>query len=157
MLIKNLKMKKLVLLGVLVFLGSVMFAQTTKTELQMAQDIFGMKKKAMVSNFVNLPQTDVFWSIYDEYEAKRTAFGEKTYENLLEYAGNYVNYSDNRAEVILNNVMAQRKKMEKLLNTYYKKVKKECGTKTATQFYMVQRFFDATIRAEVLGNLPIVE
>ena len=39
----------------------------------------------------------------------------------------------------------------------FKKVKKECGVKTASQFFMVERFFESSVRASVLGNLPIVE
>jgi hypothetical protein len=123
----------------------------------MAQDIFGMSKKVMVANFVELPETDVFWTIYEEYETKRAALGEETYKILLEYAGNYVNYSDDRAAIIMNNVLKQRKESEKLLVSYFKKIKKECGPKTATQFYMVQRFFDSTLRSEALGKLPILE
>lgn len=150
-------MKKLLSLSAFILLATVVFSQTTKKELEMAQDIFGMGKKAMVDNFVELPETDVFWTIYEEYEAKRAAFGEEAYKTLLEYAGNYVNYSDDRAALIMDKVLKQRKQSEKLLASYYKKIKKECGPKTATQFYMVQRFFDASLRAEALGRLPIIE
>lgn len=150
-------MKKLLSLTAFILLATVVFSQTTKKEMEMAQDIFGMGKKAMVSNFVELPETDVFWTIYDEYETKRSAMGEETYKILLEYAGNYVNYSDDRAAIIMDKVLKQRKASEKLLASYYKKIKKDCGPKTATQFYMVQRFFDSTLRAEALGQLPILE
>lgn len=150
-------MKKLVSLAVLLAVSTIVFSQTTKDELKLAQEIFGMGKKAMVDNFVELPADNVFWTIYEEFETERKAYGDKTYNLLLEYAGNYVNYSDARLETIMAESMKQRKAMEKLVQKYYKKVKKECGVKTASQFYFVQRFYDSTLRAHLLGQMPIVE
>lgn len=151
-------MKKLLSLSALLLLFvTVVFSQTTKGELEVAQDIFGMGKKAMVANFVELPETDIFWTIYEEYETERAEIGEASYNVLLEYAGNYVNYSDDRTAIIMDKVLKNRKRSEKLLASYFKKISKECGSKTATQFYMVQRFFDSTVRAKMLGSLPILE
>ena len=150
-------MKKLCSIILLVAVSTIVFSQTTKQELEVARELFGMEKKLMVANFVELPETDVFWSIYDEYEKEREAFGEKRYNLLLEYAGNYVNYSDERLEKIMADNIKVRQEMEKLFMKYYKRVKKECGIKTASQFYMLQRFYESSIRAKVLGNLPLVE
>ena len=150
-------MKKLFSLIVLVVLSTIVFSQTTKKELELAQEMFGMEKKLMVANFVDLPADHVFWTIYDAYEKEREAFGDKRYNTLLEYAGNYVNYSDARLEKIMAENIKIRQDMEKLFMKYYKKIKKECGIKTASQFYMLQRFYESSIRAQVLGNLPIVE
>jgi len=150
-------MKKLLSLAVLVMVSSFVFSQTTKDELKVARDLFGMEKKEMVQNFVDLPENNVFWTIYSDYEKARKVLGEDRYDLLLEYAGNYVNYTDNRLDVILAKNIDNRKKIEKLFMKTYKKVKKECGVKTASQFYMVERFFESSVRATVLGNLPIVE
>lgn len=150
-------MRKLLSLAVLLAVSTIVFSQTSKDELKMAQEIFGMGKQAMVHNFVELPDDNVFWTIYEEYETERKVFGDKTYNLLLEYAGNYVNYSDARLETIMAESIKQRKAVEKLLQKYYKRVKKECGVKTASQFYFVQRFFDSTVRAHLLGQMPIVE
>jgi hypothetical protein len=150
-------MKKLVSLAIILMMSTMVFSQTTKDELKIAREIFGMEKKEMVQNFVNLPENNVFWTIYKEYDEGRKVFGEARYDLLLEYAGNYVNYSDDRLEIILAESMNNRKKAEKHFLKTYKKIKKECGVKTASQFYMVERFFESSIQATVLGNLPIVE
>ena len=150
-------MKKLFTLILLVVVSTIVFSQTTKKELEVAQELFGMEKKLMVANFVDLPQNHVFWTIYDAYEKEREAFGDKRYNLLLEYAGNYVNYSDNRLEKIMAESIKIRQDMEKLFMKYYKRIKKECGIKPASQFYMLQRFYESSIRSNVLGNLPIVE
>lgn len=150
-------MKKLLSLAVFLIMATLVFSQTTKDELKVAREIFGVEKKEMVQNFVDLPENNVFWGIYSEYDEARKELGEARYDLLLEYAGNYVNYTDDRLEKILASNLSNRKQIEKLFMKTYKKVKKECGVKTASQFYMVERFFESSVRATVLGNLPIVE
>lgn len=150
-------MKKLLSLAALLMLVTTVFSQTSKKELEATAELFGMGKKAMVANFVQLPEDNPFWAVYDEYEEARAELGEKRYNVLLEYAGNYVNYSDDRLEIIMADAMKVRKESEKLLAKYYKRIKKEFGVKTASQFYMVQRYFDSVIRSNALGNLPIIE
>lgn len=150
-------MKKVLSLAVLLMVSTLVFSQTEKEELAMAQEMFGMGKKAMVASFVDLPDNDVFWTIYEQYESGRKALGEERYDTLVEYADNYVNSSDDRLDEILKQSIANRKQMEKLFMKTYKKMKKECGVKTASQFFMVERFFESSVRASVLGNLPIVE
>lgn len=150
-------MKKVLSLAVLLMVSTFVFSQTEKEELGVAQEMFGMGKKAMVASFVDLPDNNVFWTIYEQYESARKILGEERYDTLVEYADNYVNSSDERLDNILKQSIANRKKMEKLFMKTFKKVKKECGVKTASQFFMVERFFESSVRASVLGNLPIVE
>lgn len=150
-------MKRLLLVVGCVMFVTAIFSQTTKTELEALHELFGMGKKAMVANFVELPDDHKFWAIYDEYEDARLALAEERYKVLLEYAGNYVNYSDARLEKVMGKSVKIRKQMEKLLEKYYKRIKKECDVKAASQFYMVQRYFDSQIRTQILGNLPIIE
>lgn len=150
-------MKKLLSLAVLVMVSTIVFSQTTKKELEFAAELFGMEKRAMVANFVELPETNVFWSIYDEYESQRALIAEQRYQLMLEYAGNYVNYSDARLEKINAKTLNLRKTSEKLRVKYFKKIQKECGPKVASQFWMVQRYYDAAINAKILGSLPILE
>lgn len=150
-------MKRLLSLVMLLTMTAVVYSQTTKKELEVMAEVFGMGKKAMVANFVDLPKNDVFWTLYDEYEEKRSTLAEQRYNVLLEYAGNYVNYSDDRLILVMDKSVKVRKQMEKLLEKYYKQIKKQCGIKPASQFYMTQRFFDSKVRSHILGNLPLIE
>ena len=45
-------------------------AQTNAEEIDLVQSVFGMEKKAIISEFikVNDAQKDAFWKLYDEYE-----------------------------------------------------------------------------------------
>lgn len=149
-------MKKLFSLTVLLVLSTLVFSQTVNKELEYYQSVFGMSKKAMMTKFVELDENAEFWALYDEYEKERQKYGQKRYELLLEYAGNYVNYSDNRMDILMEESLANRKAVAKVTKRYYKKIKKVSGSSTAAKFLMIESFFEATVRTELLGDLPMM-
>ena len=81
-----------------------------------------MSKEAVITEFIELDKSAEFWTVYDEYEKERQEYGQKRYELLLEFAGNYVNYSDNRMDILMEESLANRKSMAKVTKKYYKKV-----------------------------------
>lgn len=150
-------MKKTLGLCILFLLSVFVYAQDAKNEMELLTQLLGMNKKAMVADFVDLPDNDVFWTLYKEYEEQGKEIGEDRYQLLIQYAENFVNHSDEKLEEIMEASISLRNKSETTLETFYLKIKKECGTKTASQFYFVQRFCESTLSANVLGSLPIVE
>jgi hypothetical protein len=55
------------------------FAQSNKEDIDLIQSIYGKEKKTIVADFIKLEgaQKDAFWKLYDEYETKRKALGQK--------------------------------------------------------------------------------
>ncbi|MEN8117188.1 MAG: hypothetical protein ABFS16_09425 [Bacteroidota bacterium] len=150
-------MKKLLSVTVLLLVSTLLFAQSDKEEMEYYQSLFGMGKKAMVAEFVELNENDAFWSLYEEYEDVRKKLGQERITILKEYAGNYVNYSDDRMDILVKKSQDMNKKLAKLIDSYYKKIKKQSGSIKAAQFYQIENFFLAAIRAEVLGDLPVIK
>ena len=150
-------MKKLFSLTILLVLSTLVFSQTVNKELAYYQDIFGMSKKAMITKFLDLDENAEFWTLYDEYEKERQEYGQKRYELLLEYAGNYVNYSDKRMDILMEASLANRKTVAKVTKKYYKKIRKVSGSNAAAKFLMIESFFDSTIRTKILGDLPMMK
>ena len=146
-------MKKLFSLTILLVLSTLAFSQKANQELEYYQAVFGMSKEAVITEFIELDKSAEFWTVYDEYEKERQEYGQKRYELLLEFAGNYVNYSDNRMDILMEESLANRKSMAKVSKKYYKKVKKVAGSKVAAQFLMIENYFEASIRATILGEL----
>ena len=71
-------MKKLgTLTAVLLLAITSISAQSVKEQVEFFQSIFGMEKKALVSEFVKLEgeASTSFWTLYDEYETARKANG----------------------------------------------------------------------------------
>ena len=150
-------MKKLFSLAVLLTLSTFVFSQSNKSELEYYRSIFGESKKEMITKFINLDDNNEFWKLYDEFESERQVFGQKGYELLLEYAGNYVNYSDDRMDILMKDFLNNYSNIAKVTKKYYKKIKKVSGSKTASQFLMIEKFYEATIRARILGDLPLMD
>jgi hypothetical protein len=134
-------------------------AQTNKEEIDIMQAAFGMEKKAMVAEFVQLDaaQKDAFWKLYDEYENQRKVYGKQRIDLLNEYIDTYQKMTSESADVWMNKALDLGKKTDALLLSYYKKVKKVTNSINALQFYQVESFILTGIRNQVMGELPFIE
>lgn len=131
-------------------------AQSNKEETEFMQSIFGMEKKAIVAEFLKIENTNPFWVLYDEYETKRKELGKKRIEVLSDYVENYDNLSDVKYDEVVANMISLRKSNDKLIDTYYKKIKKASGSKIAGQFFQLENYFLSEIRSAVMQEIPYI-
>jgi hypothetical protein len=149
--------KKIALLiALLTFFSTISFSQTNTEEIDFYQSIFGMEKKQAMTEFLQLDENDLFWNIYDEYEKERKELGKKRIEILNNYATNYLTLTDEKTNELIKQSISQRKKIDKLIVTYYKKVKKGNGAKVAAQFYQLENYILVAIRMTILEKVPFI-
>jgi hypothetical protein len=152
-------MKKYFLSAVLLAsMALAAFSQTSVEEVDFYQSVFGMAKKTMVSDFIdleNFPEVD-FWQLYDEYEVARKDLGKKRLELLDTYAKAYMILNDTRTDEIIKDMATQKKNLDKLILKYYKKMSKTVGIKPAAQFYQLENYLLSAIRLEILDNIPFI-
>ena len=160
--ITNLKtdnMKKYFLSAVLLAsLALTAFSQTNVEEVDFYQSVFGMAKRTMVSDFIDLgnySEAD-FWQLYDAYEVARKDLGKKRLELLDTYAREYMSLNDTRTEEIIKDMAIQKKSLDKLIFKYYKKMSKTVGVKPAAQFYQLENYLLSAIRLAILDNIPFI-
>lgn len=151
-------MKKYFSIVVALLMASFVSAQSNKEEVDLMQAAFGMDKKAIVADFVkpSPEQKDAFWKVYDEYETERKALGKQRIELLTQYADQYLTMNSEQADAWTNRVIDLQKKTDKLIQTYYKKVKGVSDGKVATQFYQIESYILTYIRAEILQEIPFL-
>ena len=151
-------MKKTLLTTILAAMVCFAFAQSNKEEIDLMQSVFGMEKKAMVAEFITLePATkDAFWTIYDEYETKRKELGKKRVELLNKYADTYKAMDDAATDEMIKEMISLGADNDKLIATYYGKIKKASGVKSAAQFYHFEGYVLSKIRAEIMENIPLI-
>lgn len=149
-------MLPITLLIVSVFISVDANAQSNKEEVEFIQSIFGMEKKQAVARFLNLPPSDAFWALYDEYETQRKALGAERIKAIEEYAKVYGSMQDADFDKVVANMNSLKKRNDKLIDTYYKKIKKASGAKVAAQFYQIEEYILSEIRAGILGALPFI-
>ncbi|HEX6890475.1 MAG TPA: hypothetical protein VF141_07280 [Chryseolinea sp.] len=150
-------MKKLLLLAVICF-PLISFAQSNKEDIDLIQSLYGKEKKTLVAEFIKLEgaSKDAFWKLYDEYETKRKALGQKRISLLEKYANNYANLDDATTSQIINETISLGAETDKLIATYHKKIEKAAGAKPAAQFYQLEAYFLSAIRAKILEAIPFV-
>ena len=152
-------MKKYILLIIASLMASITFAQTNKEEIDLMQAAFGMDKKAAVAEFVKPSdaQKDAFWKLYDEYETQRKDLGRQRIELLKQYAAQYETMTSAQADAWALKAMDLQKKTDNLITTFYGKVKSATDGIVALQFYQMENYILAGIRAQLLDQIPFVE
>lgn len=153
-------MKKVI--SILIFtifsISSAVIAQSANEEVDMVQAIFGMEKKAVISEFIQLDelQAETFWTMYDEYESKRKELGKRRIALLNAYAEGYLNMDDAATSEMLSEMMSLQMANDKLLTSYTKKIKSKTDVKTAAQFYQIEGYILSKIRTGILENIPVI-
>jgi transcription termination factor NusB len=154
----NIMSRKFVLaFGFLIALGNISFAQSMQEEVDMYQAVFGMEKKALTMAFLDNEGDAAFWTLYDEYEVQRKLLGQKRLQILMNYANNYGVIGDEETDQLMKVVMTQKKSLDKLIDKYYKKIKKSSGSKPAAQFYQLENYVLSAIRLEILDTIPFFD
>ena len=151
-------MRKITLFIAAFLIAAVTFAQSNKEEVDLFQAAAGMQKKEAVAAFVHPSdaQKDAFWKLYDEYEVSRKINGQKRIQVLEQYAKQYKTMTDAQAEAWMKDVIALQSSTDKLIITYYKKVKKATSPLVATQFYQIENYILSVVRSEILDEIPFL-
>ena len=146
------KLRSLVFIA---FLSLSSFAQSNQDEIQLMQSLYGMEKRDIVSEFVELSdaQAEEFWALYDEYENQRKELGKKKYELLQSYVNDYGEVKPEDADAFMKQAIPLRIKSDKLTDNYYKKVKSKTDPIVAMQFYQIENYLSDAIRMELLEDI----
>jgi len=139
-----------------VLCGQTINAQTNTEETDLIQSIFGMEKKAIVAEFIGVENGDLFWALYDDYETKRKELGKERMTALMNYVENYNNLDDAKYDEIIASMISLQKRTDKLIDQYYKKIKKTSGSKVAAQFFQLEGYIVTQIRAAIFDGIPMI-
>jgi len=149
-------MKKLMVILMLILPSAIIHAQTTDDEIEYIQSIFGMEKRAAVSEYLELEENEkeAFWKHYDAYEVQRKVYGKERILLLDKIVSSYESLTDAESAEWMKAVIALRKKNEKLIEKYYKQIAKDCSPTVGMQFYQIESYLLAGIRFQILENMP---
>jgi hypothetical protein len=152
-------MKRITLIFTALMFVGIANAQSNKEEVDFMQSLFGMQKKTLVADFMKLTGTkaDAFWKLYDEYEVTRKDLGKKRIDLLEQYVNNYESMAPETADKWMNDVMKQTQATDKLVTSYYNKIKKATDPVTALKFWHVENYILTSIRQSIMSEIPFVE
>ena len=130
-------------------------AQSNQDEIQLMQSLYGMEKRDIVAEFVELSanQENEFWLLYDAYEIKRKEIGKERFKLLSSYVDDYGEVKPQDADNFMKKAIPLRNKSDKLVDSYYKKIKVKTDPIVAMQFYQIENYLTDVIRLELLEEI----
>ena len=146
---------KLLSLVFIVFLSFSSFAQSNQDEVQLMQSLYGMERRDIVAEFVELSeaQETEFWELYDEYENQRKELGKRKLQLLQRYVDDYGQVKPEDADSFMKQAIPLRIDSDKLIDNYYKKIKSRTDPIVAMQFYQIENYLSDAIKMELLEDI----
>jgi len=98
-----------------------------------------------------------FWPIYSQYDAELTKLNNLRVENVQDYARNYSQMTDAKADELIQRSLDYQKQRGELLAKYYQVMKQSVGAVTAARFLQVEHQLLLIIDLQIASSLPIVQ
>lgn len=152
-------MKRIVIgMTFLYVLSGSAYCQASQEDIDLFVNAFGKEKKALTREFMKIDPAyqNEFWSLFDAYEAERQALATKRWILLNQYIAQIESMTEDQADDMMKEIMAQSKASNKLIDTYYKKIKKAISVKVAAKFYQLEHYLLSGIRMEILSLVPFI-
>jgi hypothetical protein len=105
---------------------------------------------------LDVDQSAKFWPIYSEYDAELTKLNTLRVANIQNYARDYGQMTDAKADKLVQSAFNYRKQRSELLAKYYGRVKSSLGAVEAARFLQVEDQLLAIIDLQIASDLPIV-
>ncbi|WP_298537060.1 hypothetical protein [uncultured Algibacter sp.] len=151
-------MKKSLLLIAFLFVGMTNFAQSNEY-IEMVRAVLETDTKEAIADVMELndAQSADFWALYDEYEALSYFVKDKRIAIIKDYANNFDKMTDEKADELVTRFFAFKKEDSKLLQKYYKKMKKVIPATEAAKFLQAINKIDDLVNAKLALEIPLIE
>ena len=132
-----------------------LFGQENADEIQFLQSVYGMDKREIIEEFVEIDevQSNSFWRLYEEYEVKRKELGQKRFALLKKYVDEFGQVSKEDARNFMQEAISLRIRSDNLKDSYFKKISVETDPVVAMQFYQIETYLSDLIRQELLEGI----
>ena len=152
-------MKKLLSILSVVLISTAIYAQSENDYLELARDVLKTEKKAAIAEVMQLTEVEStpFWTLYNEYQGKLYLVQNKRIALIKDFANNYENLSDEKADQLWINAMAINQEVLKLEKQYYKKFKKILSAGKAARFFQAENKIETMIDAQLALEIPLIE
>jgi hypothetical protein len=97
-----------------------------------------------------------FWPIYADYDTQLAKLNDQRVEIIKDYAQNYNDMTDQKADELMQKALAYQKQREELLVGTYERVKQALGAITAARFAQVEHQLLLIIDLQIDSALPVV-
>jgi hypothetical protein len=151
--------KPLLTFAVMALLIAPAMAQSIDDYIEIARDVLNTEKKAAVAEAMQLADSESgpFWDLYNEYQAALYKVHTKRVNVIKDYAANFENLTDEKADDLWTQSLAYQSELLKLEKAWYKKFKKILPSGKAARYFQIENKIDALISAELAAEIPLIE
>jgi hypothetical protein len=149
-------MKKLLIVFALLFAMPV-FANDLDDYVQLLKTDLKAQAKDMISKGMQTFTTEEskrFWPIYDAYTRELGNYLDARVELIKEYADNYDNMTDAKAQEILNRRFTILRNRNHLDETYRPKFATALSPRRLVRYYQIQHEMDLLLELQVVSEIP---
>ena len=152
-------MKKIFFLIGIMAVSFTAYSQVTTEELELVKSILHSERKVFFVQNMDLTTSEFnrFWPIFKNYQDEADKVQASAITDYKKMVNEGDKLSAEELNVINKDYFKRRKKMIALQGKYYKIIKKEFNIGAATRFLQIDRFVDATIRASLFSEMPLVK
>jgi len=152
-------MKKILFAVGTAFLSLTALAQSSNDYIEMTREVIKAEKKAAIAEVMNLTdaESQPFWDLYNEYQGKQYPVHNKRIAIIKDFADNYENLTDEKADELWTNYMKFQQELLKVKISYYKKFKKILPAGKAALFMQTENKIEALINASLAAEIPLIE
>lgn len=140
-------------------LSSVVHAQQERDVIELIKSQMATQRQALVAENLNLTaaQSDVFWPLYREFQAKRAPLVDRRIELLREFRDNFDGLTDEQAGGLIDGWVSLEEDIVKLRKQYVKKFRKILPEKTTLRYFQVENKLDTIIDYDLSQVTPLAE
>ncbi len=152
-------MKKITLLLLASVFSLQITAQTDDDFTEMTRDVIKVEKKAAITEAMDFTdaESNAFWPLYNEYQSNMYGVQNKRIAIIKEYAKNYENLTNEKADQLTKAAFSQKLEALKLSKKYYAKFKKILPAGKAARFMQLENKIETLINAELAVDIPLLE
>ena len=103
---------------------------------------------------LGVDQSAKFWPIYGQYDAELTKLNNLRAANIQNYARNYYQMTDPKADELAQNSLNYRRQRSDILASYYGRMKDSLGAVEAMRFLQIEGQLLAIIDLQIASALP---
>jgi len=151
-------MKKMLLLFVLFAFASA-YAQDVQSYIELLKSDVKTGKKQIITEVMKFTEqeSEAFWPIYNEFEHELEKLGDKRLANIKDFAENFSNMTDPKADELIKNSFSFLEDRQSLNKKYYNKFAEAVTPTTAAKYMQVEHAIQLILDIGILANLPLFE
>ena len=128
-------------------------------EIEMVRSLVRIERKAAVEQAMQLApaESQMFWTIYNEYEVERTAINDRTVKVVTDYAAAYPDVGDERAASLLAESFDVESDLVSLKKKYARRFAKVLTPARVARFFQIERKLDAVQNLSIAEEIPLIQ